>query len=100
MSVVMADFRAVPYRRHGCTRRHRSLNTLLRCVWPKAHWITGSGRWASVSRCRGVTVMLWPAEAEARRALEAIAAFGCGGRCTQKHALIRLSDELVAGVAR
>jgi hypothetical protein len=80
------------YRAHNCARAHRSAATFARCVWSKAHWVSGYtyGEFATVARCRGVTVTLWATPEEAHTAKSAIDGTGCGGRCIGRHEVIRL----------
>jgi hypothetical protein len=83
------------YRRHNCTRHHRSHHTLANCIWPHALWITGNGCYATVSHCgRGITVQLHQTVDDARIALAAIDIGGCGGRCTDRHEVIDISPAL------
>jgi hypothetical protein len=100
--VVLPEVRVVVYHRHGprCTsQKHRSCRKAAECLWPWAYRLRGDGQWASVSRCgQHPAVQLWPSEAEARRALEEIATFGCGGSCRGHHLLVRIGDELLTGV--
>ncbi|GAA2855491.1 hypothetical protein GCM10010472_10980 [Pseudonocardia halophobica] len=78
------------YRRHNCGSHHRSPRTFAKCVWKRAHWVNGSGPFATVSYCRGVTVMLHATETSATEALNGIGAYGCGGACCRRHDLVRL----------
>ena len=78
------------YTRHNCTRSHRTVHTLARCTWPRAHWIAGGGQFASVAYCRGTTVMLWPTAEAAHEARRDIDAYGCGGACVRRHDVIEL----------
>lgn len=79
------------YRLHNCTARHRSGATMARCIWPRAHWITGYhyGTYASVSYCRGTTVMLWDTAELAEAAVRDISG-ACGGACRNNHHVIHL----------
>jgi len=79
------------YRIHYCERRHRSYYTTAKCLWPRAHWIAGEGEYATLARCRVLTVGLWPRMQAAVDAMVAIEVFGCGGVCRGDHELIRLS---------
>ena len=78
------------YRRHYCTRQHRTDKTLARCIWPKAEWIAGDGPYASVAYCRVLTVELHATADAAREALRIIDGHACGGRCYGRHELIRI----------
>lgn len=87
-------YRAVPYKSHGkgCPNRsHRTWAAIGRCIWPRAIWVQGSGAWASVAYCRATTVMLHETESDARQSLQVIDRFGCSGRCTRRHQLVRLA---------
>ena len=78
------------YRRHNCERQHRSYETFAKCAFRRAVWITGSGQYALVARCRALTVTLWedPQDAEMRK--EFIDKTACGGMCTRDHEIIQL----------
>jgi hypothetical protein len=78
------------YNRHRCERAHRSYRTMASCVWPWAHWVIGDGPYASVSRCRGTTIALWPTPDAAEEAKRTIDALACGGACSRRHDVIRL----------
>ena len=55
---------------------------LARRRWPRAGWIAGRGRYASVSFCRpAVTVMLYPTLEGAANEKVELDILGCGGRC-------------------
>lgn len=79
------------YRRHNCGRAHRSAATMARCIWRHAHWVTGyhHGTYASVSYCRGTTVMLWATAAQAEQAVQDMYS-ACGGACRNDHHAIRI----------
>ena len=79
------------YRRHNCTRTHRTWTTFAKCVWPKALWVHGDGAYASVARCgRGTTIQLYSSPIEALGAKQLIDSHGCGGLCQRRHEVIRL----------
>lgn len=79
------------YRRHNCTRTHRTYTTLAKCIWPRALWIHGNGPYASVARCgRGTTVALYPNAQDAHDAKALIDNTGCGGLCQRRHEVIHL----------
>lgn len=80
----------IRYTRHRCTRRHRGYPTWARCTWNRAHWVLGDGPYASVSYCRGTTVVLHQELAKAQAAKVTIDAFGCGGACTRNHRVIQI----------
>lgn len=79
------------YRRHNCTRTHRTFTTFAKCIWPRAHWIHGDGAYASVARCgRGTTIQLHATATDAQDAKEQIDGHGCGGLCQRQHEVIQL----------
>ncbi len=88
-----------PYRqitRHHCRLRHLDYFAFARCSWPDAAWIEGEGRWASVTNCRGTTVMLHATLDDAVAAVAAIDRRACGGACSRHHEVV----ELVIAAAR
>ena len=84
------------YRRHRCERNHRAYYTAAKCIWRKAHWITGDGPYACLSWCPSgpwpvsLTVTLWQTEEQARAAKKLIDDEACSGRCVNNHELVRL----------
>ena len=70
--------------------RHRSYETLARCLWPHAAWVYGRGEWASLARCRVLTVELHRTFEGAEAAKRAIDSLGCGGGCHRDHRIVRL----------
>jgi hypothetical protein len=83
------------YRRHNCKRRHRSYRTLANCMWPRAVWVNGDGPYATLARCRVLTVALHASLDAAHAAKRAIDQWGCGGRCPctgAGHELVRLAS--------
>jgi len=55
--------------------------------WPRAEWIAGRGRYASVSFCGpAVTVILYPTLEGALNEKAEIDILGCGGRCMGRRA--------------
>jgi protein involved in temperature-dependent protein secretion len=80
------------YRRHNCERSHRTYRTLARCMFPRAAWIAGEeGPIALLAWCDVLTVTLhqdYDAALEAKRIIDYSA---CGGRCTGRHEIVRLS---------
>jgi hypothetical protein len=79
------------YRRHNCTRTHRTWATLAKCIWPRALWIHGNGPYASIARCgRGTTIQLCPTATDAQQMKDVIDSSGCGGLCQRRHELIEL----------
>lgn len=82
------------YRRHRCTRKHRTYRTLASCMWPRALWVHGEGPWASVAHCgRGTTVQLCSTVDDAQTAKSFIDNMGCGGRCGRNHEVIYIDKE-------
>ncbi len=82
-----------PYRqitRHHCRLRHWSYLPFARCSWPDAAWVWGEGRWATVTNCRGVTVMLHATLDDALAAVDAIDRKACGGGCQRRHEVVEL----------
>lgn len=78
------------YRQHHCTRAHRTYLTLAKCMFRRANWVTGEGQYASVSWCRGTSVMLHATKEGAEEAKAFIDQHGCGGMCRKKHEVILL----------
>jgi hypothetical protein len=79
--------RPTPYRRHNCSRNHRTHLAAAKCIWKRATWILGNGPHAIVARCRpGVTTVTLHHNPEtALEALDAIDYLGCGGVCCGRH---------------
>ena len=76
-----------------CGRRHRTWRTLAGCVLRPVAWVTGDGPWGSVADCpRGRTAILFPTEAEARRAKAQVDRTRCGGACIGQHRVKYLGD--------
>lgn len=89
--------RCKKYRRHNCHTNHRLYSRMARCIWRRAHWITGEGPFASVSYCpsgpyrRAITVELHETLEEAQLAKLGIDQAGCGGRCSKSnHDIVQL----------
>lgn len=61
-----------------------------RARWPKAEWIVGTGRYASVAHCRVLTVKLHEAREDAVASVDFIDRYGCGGHCSIAHELVDL----------
>lgn len=86
------------YQRHYCDSRHRTFNTKARCLWPRAIWIMGEGKYAVLAWCCGsygwmkgkktLTVTLWETHEEAVKAMRQIDETGCGGKCSGDHEII------------
>jgi hypothetical protein len=79
------------YRRHTCNTGHRRFSAFAKCAWPRAEWVHGEGKFATVSYCHVTTVTLHPSAARALAALEFIDRLGCGGFCEKRHAVVVLS---------
>jgi hypothetical protein len=80
-----------------CGARHRTARGWLACRYHPGEllWVSGKGRYASVSLCGGVTIELHQTEEQAEAALAAIAPpFGCGSRCHGNHAIEELPENL------
>lgn len=83
------------YRYHYCESRHRSYDTIAKCLWPRAVWVAGYayGGYASISRCRNryePSVMLHATAEEAFRAKDFIDALACGGSCCRDHEVVKI----------
>lgn len=70
------------YRRHNCTRSHRDVRTLAKCMFRRAAWITGSGPYALLAWCDVLTVTLHATPEDAQPFLDQIDDTGCGHACT------------------
>ena len=78
------------YKNHRCGRRHKTEQTFLRCALPTLAWVQGEGSFAVVAWCRTPTITLWPSTTLAQATLTELNALACGGRCTQRHEIIRV----------
>lgn len=78
------------YRRHQCTKTHRTYHTLGKCMFPKAIWVQGEGPYACLAWCRILSVTLWETEQQAHDAKTEIDRYGCGGMCNHRHEVVRL----------
>lgn len=58
--------------------------------WPRAEWIAGDDRYASVAYCRVTTVQTYQWITQAENAKRIIDSSGCGGRCVRRHKIIDL----------
>lgn len=76
------------YRRHHCSRAHRTAETFLRCAIRGTAWIEGDGEFALVAWCRQPTITLFGDPAGAETQLRTLNATGCGGRCIARHEVI------------
>lgn len=81
------------YRRHECHQMHGTHRQFAACIWPTAAFISGSGQWAVISRCRTrrPTITLHDDIYRARAALTVLDRTNCGGVCRGSHEIIRLS---------
>lgn len=83
-----------------CRRTHRSYRGAAACIWGEwCHKVYGDGRYALIRRCRPfgargkhyyLTVRLFEDAASA----EADASHECGGSCTGRHSIVKLSRSL------
>src|SRR5262249_24945858 len=72
-----------------CGALHRTWRRVAECHWPRAEWVSGEGRFASMSDCPpGATVMLFRAREDAERAERVIDATGWGGRCWRRQGVV------------
>jgi hypothetical protein len=65
-------------------------NTMVRQLYPSAVWVMGQGEYATLARCRYLTIMLHPTEEQAQHELDVINKTGCGGDCINDHELVNL----------
>jgi hypothetical protein len=79
------------YSRHNCGATHRTYRALAECIFQaqRPWWVSGSGEYATLSYCRGLTVALHKTIGEARAALALINSDACGGACHNAHQLVR-----------
>lgn len=91
------NFAVKIYRRHYCSKKHRTRATLARCIWPKAVWIIGEGDYAVLAWCgsgprsgHSLTITLHEEAAQAEDAKAVIDAEGCGGRCQGLHEVVKM----------
>jgi len=78
------------YRRHNCTKNHRTTRTLAECMFRRAAWISGTGDYACLAWCDVLTVQLYATAEEATAAKHRIDSTACGSRCTKRHEVARL----------
>jgi hypothetical protein len=76
----------------------QSYRTIARQRYRQALWITGTGPYASLASCGGLTVQLYETMAEALKAKAWIDQFGCGHACrgdqrAELHTIEDLRDE-------
>lgn len=84
------------YREHNCWSRHRTWRKTAECIWPRAVWVTGEGRFALLARCHVLTVTLWETPEEAEERKRFIDRTACGGRCHRDHKIIELAASIRA----
>lgn len=83
------------YRRHNCSaRNHRTWNKTAECIWPRAVWVAGEGRYALLAHCRVLTVTLWSDSTKAEEQKAIIDRSACGGMCNKAHEIVEL-DPLI-----
>jgi hypothetical protein len=78
------------YRRHNCTRQHKTYHAFAKCTFRRAVWVIGDGPYATLAWCRSLSVMLHETEHEAEISLEMINHTACGGLCNGRHELVLL----------
>ncbi|MGI8518633.1 MAG: hypothetical protein ACR2ME_09915 [Acidimicrobiia bacterium] len=71
-----------------------------RALLPRADWIRGAGRWASVAHCPPLTVILHTTAAEALTAKRRLDRTGCGGLCTNDHEFADVKTGRLAPIKR
>lgn len=81
------------YRRHGCDRQHRTYQSIANCMFRRAAWVVGDGSFALIAWCGTPTVSLHPNYDRANQNRQEIDQFGCGGRCTGRHEIVRIGVE-------
>lgn len=82
------------YRRHNCVRKHRTFQTAAKCIWPRAAWVQGEGRFALLAYCRVLTVSLHETAEAAEDSKAFIDEFHCGGMCYGRHEVLELDLEV------
>ncbi|MDX1873994.1 hypothetical protein SBI67_17875 [Mycolicibacterium sp. 120266] len=78
------------YTRHRCDRHHRLESAFLRCAYPRLHWVLGTGRYAVMAWCGGLTVTLWENLADAKGSMAWIDSTGCGHACDGRHEIVKI----------
>lgn len=74
---------------HRCRIRHQSAAAFVRCAYPGAVSVTGSGVFALLS-CSPLGISLWPTLARAREEQGALDAAGCSPSCRGEHEVIAI----------
>lgn len=88
MPIVQLDPTPV-YRRHNCTKKHRTARTFMKCAIRRAVWIWGEGEYALIAWCGVPTVMLHETREQAEWSEEQIDRYGCGHECDGRHIIVR-----------
>jgi hypothetical protein len=80
------------YSRHNCAATHRTYRALAECIFhdQRPWWVAGTGEYATLSHCRGLTITLHKTIKEALTALALIDSDACGGNCHNAHQLVRI----------
>jgi len=73
-----------------CGREHRSHRALANCLWPRAAWIAGTGRYALLAHCDVLTIQLHRTMRAALDSKAAIDLTACGGACQRSHEIVDL----------
>jgi hypothetical protein len=75
----------------NCAATHRTYRALAECIFrvQRPWWVSGSGEYATLSYCRGLTVALHKTIGEARAAPAPFNSDACGGACHNAHQLVR-----------
>lgn len=69
-----------------CKVAHRKYEVMAKCLWPRAVWVTGDGKYALVAYCGQVSVTLWGTHPKALSEMEGLRL--CGHACTGNHRVI------------
>lgn len=85
------------YHRHNCTSKHRTLQTLTRCMFRRAEWIQGDGPYACLAWCSVLTITLHPTFDDAYHAKDHIDDHACGHACTNHHEIVVIDLERQIG---
>ena len=87
----------VKWRHHKCDSLHHNTATWLKCAigTRRVLWVTGHGKYATVSWCGGwdeVTVVLYEDLSEALTRLKMLDRTACGGRCIGNHQIVEVAQ--------
>lgn len=74
-----------------CSRQHRTHRTLVKCLWPRAAWAAGDGRYALLAHCDVLTITLHKTMQSAGDSKDFIDRTGCGHACHRAHEILDLS---------